>query len=50
MLSILLFGSELWQLNAASLAKLESFHGGNVRAMARTTMYSAFGRVSSRCC
>ena len=36
-LSILLFGIELWRLNAASLAKLESFHRGNVRAMARTT-------------
>jgi len=36
-LSILLFDSELWRLNAASLAKLESFHRGNVRAMARTT-------------
>ena len=38
-LSIQLFGSEIWRLNAASLAKLESFHRGIVRAMARTTTY-----------
>jgi len=43
-LSILLFGSELWRPNAASLEKLESFHRGNVRAMARTT--TSRGRIT----
>ena len=47
-LSILLFGSELWRLNAASLAKLESFHRGNVRAIARTTTYITWKNLHQR--
>ena len=36
-LSILLFGSELWRLNTASLRRLENLHKKCVRAMAGTT-------------
>ena len=39
-LSILLFGSELWRLNTASLRRLENFHKKSVRAMAGTTKFT----------
>ena len=40
LLSIMLFGSELWRLNAASLARLEKFHRQNcVRSMAGTNWF-----------
>ena len=47
-LPILLYGSEMWRLNTAAVARLEKFHRKNVRAMAGVTTFITWkNRISA---